>query len=196
MRFPFSIPLCMCVFALTFVTVLRWRPWWRGWWSRMCAGQRGSSEYCWIPDKLESCCSCRGPWKVKYLYSVCKKVDDGVVKQVLALQICSSGCSWAILWVWSSPAQRSCTGTADLLAQLEGQSLGVEMQCSVSHTCQMRLGSTRSFWNARTSETEVAYKVSLFISAQAGQNLLLMWMWGALYVHIYQRILSLWIVEL
>lgn len=30
----------------------------------------------------------------------------------------------------------------------------------------MRLSSTRSFWNVRIFETEVAYKVSLFISAE------------------------------
>ncbi|KFV10925.1 Targeting protein for Xklp2-B, partial [Tauraco erythrolophus] len=45
-----------------------------------------------------------------------------------------------------------------------------EASQSVSHTCQMRLGSTRSFWNVRISETEGAYKVSLFISASVGQN--------------------------
>lgn len=34
----------------------------------------------------------------------------------------------------------------------------------MSHICQMRLCGTGSFWNARISETEVTYKVSLFMS--------------------------------
>lgn len=32
---------------------------------------------------------------MKYLCSVCTMIDDGVTKQVLALRICSSSCSWA-----------------------------------------------------------------------------------------------------
>lgn len=69
---------------------------------------------------------------MKYLCSVCTMIDDGVTKQVLALRICSSSGSWGILWSWSSPTWRSCIGTPDLLAKLEGQSLGWKCN-AVSH---------------------------------------------------------------
>lgn len=168
---------CICVYRWADTCpFLRWKRWW----SRMCPEQHGPSEYRWVPGNLESCCPCRGPSEVKYLCSVCTMIDDSVTKQVLALRICSSSCSWGILWGWSSPTWRSCIGTPDLLAKLEGQSLGWKCN-AVSHILvkwDSAAPGASGMWGYLKLRWLIKF-LCLYL-----QNSFLLWMQGALHAHI------------